>query len=441
MLLAGTYKQQGKACARLPSTRLNHSSQRRVQGRRASASSNQTPPNAVLSSSSSSPLQPPLRPGVHSHRRGSRVLCRALESYIVDKLKASELTYKEMNLRMADPEVANNIKEFQRIAKLASDLEGLVNSYRLHADVEKQLKEAQDYIKKEKDPEMVELAREDIAGLQQRLETIEQDIKVMLLPRDPLDDRNIMLEIRGGAGGDEAAIWAGDLYRMYLRYAQKLGWKVELLSSTTQENGGYKEVICQIVGDAVYSKLKWEAGVHRVQRVPATEAAGRVHTSTATVAVMPEVDDVDVQINPNDIEIKFARASGAGGQNVNKVETAVDLVYKPTGLRIFCQEGRTQQGNKERALAILRARIFEEEQQRQKDEISANRATQVGTGDRSEKIKTYNYKDSRVSDHRIKANFDLNKCLEGDLEDSIMAMVSADQQAQLKDLADSLTTA
>mmetsp|Transcript_8420 Transcript_8420/g.22481 ORF Transcript_8420/g.22481 Transcript_8420/m.22481 type:complete len:440 (+) Transcript_8420:909-2228(+) len=439
MLLAETCKQQGMTYARLPSTRLHQSSQRKVLGVRACASTSPMPPHAALSSST--PLQPPLRPRIDSNRRGSRVLCRALENYIVDKLKASELTYKEMQLRMADPEVASNVKEFQRIAKLASDLEGLVNSYRLHADVEKQLKEAQDYIKKEKDPEMVELAREDIAGLQQRLEALEQDIKVMLLPRDPLDDRNIMLEIRGGAGGDEAAIWAGDLYRMYLRYAQKLGWKVELLSSTTQENGGYKEVICQIVGDSVYSKLKWEAGVHRVQRVPATEAAGRVHTSTATVAVMPEVDDVDVQINPNDIEIKFARASGAGGQNVNKVETAVDLVYKPTGLRIFCQEGRTQAGNKERALSILRARLFEEEQQRQRDEISANRATQVGTGDRSEKIKTYNYKDSRVSDHRIKANFDLNKCLEGDLEDSIMAMISADQQAQLKDLADSLTTA
>ena len=346
------------------------------------------------------------------------------------RLEDVEKRYDELTIKISDPNEIANTSNWQKLMKEHAEITPIVEKYREYKKYKNTIEENQELLK---DPELKELAEAEIQDAREKLPKIEEEIKILLIPKDPDDDKNIICEIRAGAGGEEAALFAGTLFRMYAMYAEKRHWSIDILNENETELGGYKEITFMVTGKGVYSRLKFESGAHRVQRVPDTESSGRIHTSAATVAVLPVVEDVEIEINPSDIKMEVYRASGAGGQHVNKTSSAVRLIHEPTGIVAECQTERSQVQNREYAMRLLKSRLYEIEKSKQDAELANARKSQVGTGDRSEKIRTYNYPQGRITDHRINLSiFQMENFLNGDLDEMIDALITADRAEKLK---------
>ncbi|MGO5094666.1 peptide chain release factor 1 [Agathobaculum sp. LCP25S3_E8] len=347
-----------------------------------------------------------------------------------EKVKGLCQRMDELEARLSEPGLYDDPDRAAKLLKERNELEPIVVTYRAYEQAQQTIADATEMLS---DPDMKELAQEELHAAKAEEKRLEDELKILLLPKDPNDDKNIFVEIRGGAGGEESALFAADLYRMYTMYADKRGWQTEVMSASETELGGYKEIVFRVAGDKVYSRLKFESGVHRVQRVPETESQGRVHTSTTTVAVLPEAEEVDFYLDPNDLRIDTFRSSGAGGQHINKTSSAIRVTHIPTGTVVECQDERSQHKNKDKALRVLRSRLYEAEVEKQQAAIAADRKSQVGTGDRSERIRTYNFPENRVSDHRIKLTlYKLDQFLNGDMDEILDALIAADTAEKLK---------
>lgn len=354
----------------------------------------------------------------------------------IDKVQAVENKFMDLEQRISDPAVIARQDEWQKLTREHASLSPIVETYRKYKDVSEQIAGDRDLLKDtDSDAEIIAMAKEELADLEKEQASLEEELHILMLPKDPRDDKNVIMEIRSGAGGDEAALFAGDLFRMYMKYIEKQpGWKASIISSNEPELGGFKEVIFSVEGHNVYGKLKYESGVHRVQRVPVTEAGGRIHTSTATVAVLPEAEDVEVNLNMDDVRVDYFRSSGAGGQHVNKTSSAVRMTHMPTGIVVECQDERSQLENRAKAMRVLKARLMDKAQQEADAEITEARRSQVGTGDRSERIRTYNFPQGRVTDHRINLTlYKLESVLNGDLDDFIQALAETRRTELMKE--------